>query len=154
MSDHCLLMISLYVSLTIWYVLYFWLTRFAAYISGMLQNNLSTSISVRIWLFCKLQRQFKKSWKKMNWYLSQLHFYFCKKKTNYWYTLMNTSRFLSKMKNLHPVSLSEFWYTLLQFQLTPIRPFADFASSHQGSGHFRDQLHPSNLLPDYIKLKI
>ena len=75
-------------------------------------------------------------------------------KTNYRYTFIYTSRFLSKMKSLHPVSLSEFWCTLLQFQLTPIRPFADFASSHQGSGHFRDQLHPSNLLPDYIKLKI
>ena len=66
--------------MTIWYVLYFWLTRFAAYISGMLQNNLSTSISVRIWLFCKLQRQFKKSWKKMNVYQSQLHFYFSENK--------------------------------------------------------------------------
>ena len=35
-------------------------------------------------------------------------FAFLFEKTNYRYTFINTSGFLRKMKNLHPVSLSEF----------------------------------------------
>ena len=114
----------------------------------MLQNSLSTSISVKMWLFCKLQRQFKKSWKK-DWMAFLIE-----------NKLLVTQFYISKVLRkwtyrfyLHPVSLLEFWYMLLLSLPAPITPFADFASSRRDLGHFHGQQRRSNLPPGCKGLK-